>query len=65
MQCLRCNSKMKHYSFCPNWAIFGAAHQPHPFSNAKQSSHNPHSVYVCDNCGYMEFSTKPCEKPDI
>ena len=65
MQCLRCQTEMKHYQFDQNLNIHGSWHKPQPFSAEERKSHNPQSVYVCDNCGYMEFSTKTCENPDI
>lgn len=65
MKCLRCNSEMKHYEFNQNINIYGKRHKPNSFSTEIQIPHNIHSVYVCDNCGYMEFSTKYCENPDI
>ena len=65
MKCLRCNTEMKHYPIEINFGIYGARHKPHPLSNEKQTSHNPHSVYICDKCGYVELSTKDCKKADI
>lgn len=65
MKCLRCNAEMNHYPCEINFKIFGVKHKPHPFAPQTQTSHNPHSVYICDKCGYIEFSTKDCEKPDI
>lgn len=65
MQCLRCKVEMKHYPFNINLSIEGVEHQPHIFSPKTRISHNPRSVYVCDNCGYVEFSTKDCKKSDI
>ena len=65
MQCLRCKTEMKHYSFNADFRIYGAEHKKHPFSPISQIPHNPNSVYICENCGYMEFSTKECEEPDI
>lgn len=65
MKCLRCNSEMKHYPCNLNFGIYGDWNKPHPFSNEVQIPHNPHSVFICDNCGYVEFSTKDCDSPDI
>ena len=65
MKCLRCDTEMKHYPFNANFGIYGAWNKPHPFANETQTPHNPHSVYICDNCGYVELSTKECEDPDI
>lgn len=65
MQCLRCQTEMKHYDFNQDFHIYGAWHQSDSFSAECQKPHNPQSIYVCDNCGYMELSTKPCEESDI
>ena len=65
MQCLRCNAEMKHYKFNQNLNIYGCWHKPNPFSTEQQKPHNPHSVYICDNCGYVEFSMKDCDNPDV
>ncbi len=56
---------MKQYPFDQNLKIHGSCYKPNPFAPEEQRSHNPHSVFVCDNCGYMEFSTKACETSDI
>lgn len=65
MQCLRCNTTMKHYKFTQNLDIYGASYKPNSFLAYAQKSHNPQSVYICENCGYVEFSMNPCENPDI
>ena len=65
MKCLRCKAEMKHYPFNLNLGIYGKEHQDNLFSSIYQEPHNPHSVYVCEECGYVEFSTKDCEKSDI
>lgn len=65
MQCLRCNSTMKHYKFTQNLNIYGATHKPNSFFADQQKQHNPQSVYICENCGYVEFSMNSCENPDI
>lgn len=65
MKCLRCNAKMKHYELEKIFNIYGAKHKPTPFSNEIQKPHNPRSVFICDECGYVEFSMKECEEPDI
>lgn len=65
MKCLRCKIEMKHYKFNHNLGIYGASCKPNLYSPETQYPHNPHSVYVCDNCGCVEFSTKYCEDPDI
>jgi len=56
---------MKHYPLNINLGVYGTPNKPHPFSHTTEITHNPHSVYVCNNCGYVEFSTKYCEKLDI
>ena len=65
MKCLRCQTEMKQYPFNQNLKIHGSCYKPSPFAPEEQRSHNPHSVFICDNCGYMEFSTKACETSDI
>ena len=65
MQCLRCNTTMKHYKFDTNLNIYGAWHKPNSFLANRQIPHNPQSVYVCENCGYVEFNMHSCENPDI
>ena len=65
MQCLRCKTEMKHYDFQSKFKIVGSENKPHPFSPTEQHFYNPQSVYICNECGYMEFSIKPCENPDI
>lgn len=65
MKCLRCNAEMKHYEINPIFNIKGSWSQQSPFYFEEQHSHNPHSIYICDNCGYAELSTKFCEKPDV
>ena len=65
MKCLRCNSEMKHYPCNSNFGIYGTCHKPNLLSNKAQTPHNPHSVYICEKCGYVEFSTKYCENSDI
>ena len=58
MQCLRCKTEMKHYELNRIFNIRGAEYQPNSFSTIRQEPHNPHSIYICDNCGYVELSTK-------
>ena len=66
MKCLRCQNEMKHYEFNQNLGIYGAPYNPNPFSIVEnQKPHNPKSIYICDNCGYVEFSMNPCENPDV
>ena len=65
MKCLRCNTEMKHYECKPNFLIYGSEHQQNIVTRKKCEPHNIHSIYICDKCGYAEFSTKYCESPDI
>lgn len=65
MKCLRCQSEMKHYDFQSTFKIVGAESKPRPFESQKQHIYNPQSVYICKECGYVEFSISPCENPDI
>ena len=65
MECLRCKAEMKHYKFNGDFEIYGKEHTPKIGYARRQLLHNPHSVYVCEKCGYMEFSTKDCENEDI
>ena len=65
MNCLRCNKEMKHYVINKDLNIYGSWYKPDSFLTERQKLHNPQSVYVCDSCGYVEFSMNPCENPDI
>ena len=65
MQCLRCKNEMEQYPFNSNLGIYGEEYKAHPGSSVCQQSHNPRSVYVCDHCGYMEFSVNQCEESNI
>ena len=65
MQCLRCDSQMKHYKLEQKFDIYGSWHKTISIMAEQQIPHNPHSVYICDNCGYVEFSTKYCDNPDV
>ena len=67
MQCLRCNAEMKHYDLNPNSTptIYSSWYKPSPFSPEINQEHRIHSVYICENCGYVEFSTTICESSDI
>ncbi len=65
MKCLRCQTEMKQYKFNQNLKIYGSVHKSSFSSIEQQISHNPHSVFICDNCGYMEFNIKYCENSDI
>ena len=56
---------MKHYQFNQDFNIYGEWYRPNDFSAKQKNPHNPKSVYVCDNCGYVEFSINPCENPDV
>lgn len=65
MDCLRCGTKMKHYKLNQSFSIYGKEHMEKGYAVTVQTPHNPHSVYECDNCGYVEFSTHECEEPDV
>ncbi len=66
MKCLRCNNEMKHYQLNTVINVFGAEYKPYPFSSmTHQDPHHIHSVYIYDDCGYVELSTKYCDKPDL
>lgn len=66
MNCLRCNTEMKHYELNPQIDVYGASYKSSPFNSITcNKPHNIHSVYICDNCGYAELSTKYCDEPDI
>lgn len=65
MNCLRCNSEMKHYKLNNIFNVFGREHRESNYATEVQIPHNPHSVFVCDECGYCELSTKVCDNPDI
>lgn len=66
MQCLRCNAEMKHYDFQSKFTIAGSVNKPNLFSSTtEQHYYNPQSVYICNECGYVEFSMRPCENPDV
>lgn len=65
MKCLRCQSEMKHYDFQSTFEIVGSESEPKPFQPIERHYYNPQSVYICKECGYVEFSINPCENPDI
>ena len=63
MKCLRCGTEMKQYEVNGNLGIYGAEHKSG--TAILQTQHNPQSVFECEKCGYMEFSSKKCNNPDI
>ena len=65
MKCLRCGNEMKHYKFNRDFGIYGKEYNPGYHLAMRQDPHNPHSIYECESCGYMELSTKDCEDEDI
>lgn len=65
MNCLRCNSKMNHYNLNTHIEVYGAATQRDYFSAEKQEPHNPQSIFICPNCGYVELSMMECPHPDL
>lgn len=64
MKCLRCQNEMKQYNLYSPITIFGKSHKPTLYSEETEKSHNIHSAFICDNCGYSELSTKVCESPN-
>ena len=66
MNCLRCNTEMKHYELKSQINVYGADYTASPFNPITNNNpHNIHSVYICNNCGYAELSTKYCDNPDV
>ncbi len=65
MKCLRCSMEMKHYKLNNVFNVYGALHKEIGYATEVQSPHNPHSIFVCDACGYCELSTQICDNPDI
>ena len=44
---------------------YGKEYNPGNGYAIRQNPHNPHSIYECPECGYMELSSKYCENEDI
>lgn len=65
MKCLRCDEEMKHYKLKESWGIYGKEYSQGVGLAICQKPHNPHSIYECPICGYMELSSKYCEDEDI
>ena len=65
MKSLRCNEEMKHYKLDKGFEIYGKEHKPGVGLALRQKPHNPHSIYECPKCGYMELNSKYCEDEDI
>lgn len=65
MKCLRCNTEMRQYKFDSDWGIYGKEYNPGNGYAIRRDTHNPHSIYECPECGYMELSSKYCENEDI
>lgn len=65
MKCLRCNAEMKQYKLDRDLGIYGKEYNPGNGYAIRQNPHNPHSIYECPECGYMELSSKYCENEDI
>lgn len=65
MKCLRCQTDMKQYKIDKNFGVYGAEHKEMSIGPICQTSHNPKSIYLCDNCGYMELSRNECISKDI
>ncbi len=60
MKCLRCGAEMKQYSKVIG--IYGA--EQHDMGRYFENPHNINSVYICEECGYAEFSIHECNNPD-
>lgn len=65
MECLRCGEKMKHYKLNNIFSVYGKLHKEIGYGTEVQKSHNPNSIFVCDECGYCELSMRKCEESDI
>ena len=52
---------MEHYTNM----MYGKEYDPGYCLSRRREPHNPHSIYECDKCGYMELSTNDCENEDI
>lgn len=63
MKCLRCQTEMKQYQINKELGIVGTEHKEDMFAT-NQTSYNPQSAYICNNCGYVEFNIHPY-KQDI
>lgn len=59
--CLRCGSEMKHYPLHTKVQFIELPKAPNLLSSNTQTLHGIRSVYVCDTCGYVEFSMRECE----
>ena len=56
---------MKHYKLDKGFEIYGKEYKPGVGLALRQKPHNPHSIYECPKCGYMELNSKYCEDEDI
>lgn len=63
MKCIRCDVEMKQYKINSYFGILGKEHRKNGI--VIQTPYDPKSVYICEKCGYMEFSTNECEESDI
>lgn len=60
MKCLRCDTEMKQYPKVIE--VYGAEEKG--IGTIFQKPHNINSVYICEECGYTEFSTHVCNNTD-
>ena len=60
MKCLRCGAEMKQYPKVIG--VYGAEEKC--IGTFRQNPHNINSVYICEECGYAEFSTHECNNSD-
>lgn len=56
MNCIKCGNKMVRGTINTRIDIWGAEEFHPPFATS-QKSYSPVYVYVCEECGYMEFYT--------
>ena len=61
MQCLRCGSELKHYPLRTRVEYVESHEAPNLLLPNSQTLHVIRSVYVCDKCGWVEFSMRDCE----
>ena len=62
MRCLRCDSEMKQCKCIVDLGIYEPTNTSICHSSTEQVSRNPRVVYICENCGYMEFNAKRSEE---
>lgn len=63
MKCLRCKAEMKQYIVNKNLGIMGPTQIDPIFRDGRfEIPHNPNSAFICEECGYVEFSMKEYEE---